>query len=142
MPIAQLNIATAKYPLDQPELKDFVDNLDRINHIAEQSPGFIWRLKDDSGNATNIQLFDNPNVIVNMSVWKDVAALKHFMFKPDHLAIMKRKREWFIPANEATYVLWEVADGHVPTLEEAMDKLQKLRTHGESAEAFSFKSAQ
>ena len=92
MKLAQLNIAHAKYPLDHPNIKDFIDNLERVNAIAEQSEGFIWRLKDDSGDATSIQLFDDPNIIVNMSVWETADSLKDFMFRTIHRDFMRRKK--------------------------------------------------
>ncbi len=139
MKLAQINIATAKYPLDGPELKDFIDNLDRINGIAEQSEGFVWRLKDDTNNATSIQAFENPNTIVNMSVWQSVDALKQFMFMTDHLSFMKRKGEWFEKSSRPNYVLWYVEDDHIPTLEEALDKLQLIEQQGPSEAAFDFK---
>lgn len=95
MKLAQLNIALAKYPLDAPEIREFVDNLDLVNGIAEESEGFVWRLKDDSGDATSIKLFEDPNMIVNMSVWESTDALKNFMFRTDHRDFMRRKSEWF-----------------------------------------------
>lgn len=93
MQLAQLNIALAKYALDVPEIKDFVDNLNKVNALAENSEGFIWRLKDDSGDATNIQAFENPNMLVNMSVWQNVDSLKNFMFRTHHRDFMRRKNE-------------------------------------------------
>ncbi len=108
MKLAQLNIALAKYPLDAPEIKEFVDNLDLVNGIAEESEGFIWRLKDDSGDATSIKLFDDPNMIVNMSVWENTDSLKNFMFRTGHRDFMRRKSEWFHRLAEDTYVLWWV----------------------------------
>jgi hypothetical protein len=117
----------------------FVDNLEPINAIAESSQGFIWRLKDESGDATSIQIEGDPGLIVNMSVWDGVESLKHFMFKTHHIDFLKRKKEWFIPMTEESYVLWWVAQGHIPTIEEAMAKLKLLRQNGETPEAFSFK---
>ena len=93
MKLAQLNIAKAKYPLDAPEIKEFVDYLDKVNAIAENSEGFVWRLKDESGDATNIQLFDDPSIIVNMSIWDSVDDLKNFMFRTHHKDFMRRKSE-------------------------------------------------
>ncbi|WP_406610173.1 DUF3291 domain-containing protein [Agarivorans sp. JK6] len=139
MQLAQLNIATAKDDLDSPLLKDFVDNLDPINAIADASEGFIWRLKDDTGNATDVQAFDNPRMIVNLSVWESLASLQHFMFKTHHIDIMKRRAEWFDKSPLATYVLWWVEDGHVPSTVEALQRLELLRQHGDTAQAFSFK---
>lgn len=140
MPLAQLNIAKAKYPLDAPEIADFVDNIPTINAIAEASAGFIWRLKDDGGDATSFVVFDDPSWLVNLSVWRDVESLKHFMLKTHHVDFMKRKREWFEPQAEATYVLWWVPQGHIPTVSEAIERLMHLRQHGDSAQAFSFRT--
>jgi hypothetical protein len=139
MQLAQLNIAKAKYPLDAPEFKDFVDNLDPVNAQAEASAGFVWRLKDDSGNATGIGVEQAPDLLINMSVWADVQSLKDVMFRTHHLPMMKRKQEWFYPSTEATYVLWWVPDGHIPSLHEAFERLALLRAQGETAQAFSFK---
>lgn len=141
MKLAQLNIATARYPLDHPNIKDFVDNLDKVNAIAESSDGFVWRLQEESGNATNIKVFADPTMIVNMSVWQDIASLKNFMFQTLHRDFMARKKEWFEPLNQASYVMWWIADHHQPTLQEALERLEHLRAHGESEYAFSFKSA-
>ncbi|MGR5297488.1 DUF3291 domain-containing protein [Vibrio mediterranei] len=140
MKLAQLNIALAKYPLDAPEIKEFVDNLDLVNGIAEESEGFIWRLKDDSGDATSIQLFDDPNMIVNMSVWESVDSLKNFMFRTHHRDFMRRKGEWFHRIAEDTYVLWWIEDYHIPSTEEALERLEYLRANGDSPYAFTFKT--
>ncbi|MFY8352252.1 DUF3291 domain-containing protein [Pseudoalteromonas sp. SSM20] len=140
MQLAQLNIALAKYALDAPEIKDFVDNLDKVNALAENSEGFIWRLKDDSGDATNIQAFENPNMLVNMSVWQNVDSLKNFMFRTHHRDFMRRKNEWFEKLNEDNYVLWWVEDGHIPSVEEGIARLSQLRSQGDTPSAFSFKT--
>ena len=140
MYLAELNIATAKYDLDAPEIKEFIDNLDPINAIAEQSEGFIWRLQDESGDATNIQFFDDPKTIVNMSVWTSADALKNFMFRTHHKDFFKRKSEWFTKDAEDTYVLWWIPEGTMPTLEAAVQKLNDLRQHGDTPQAFTFKS--
>ncbi|ALU42102.1 MULTISPECIES: DUF3291 domain-containing protein [Pseudoalteromonas] len=140
MKLAQLNIALAKYPLDSLEMKDFVDNLDLINGIAESSEGFIWRLKDESGDATSIKAFDDPNMIVNMSVWESVDALKNFMFRTHHRDFMRRKSEWFHRLPEDTYVLWWIEDNQTPDLNEAKERLEHLRKMGDTAYAFTFKA--
>ena len=137
--LAQVNIGIAKGAMDSEVMKVFADNLDPINAIAEASVGFVWRLKDDCGNATDIVFSDNPNELVNMSVWESVDDLKHFMFKTHHIDFLKRKKEWFETPSQATYVLWWVPAGHLPSIEEAKQKLSLIRKHGETAEAFSFK---
>lgn len=139
MQLAQLNIALAKYPMEAPQISDFVDNLDCVNATAESSPGFVWRLKDDTGSATSIQAFDDPNMLVNMSVWLNIDSLKDFMFRTHHKDFMRRKSEWFHKIPQASYVLWWVNDNHIPTLEEGLSKLEHLRQHDETEDAFSFK---
>ena len=140
MKLAQLNIALAKYPLDAPEIKEFVDNLELVNGIAESSEGFVWRLKDESGDATNIQAFDDPNMIVNMSVWDSVDSLKNFMFRTHHRDFMRRKGYWFHRLPEDTYVLWWIEEDDIPTLEEAIERLEHLREVGDTPYAFTFKT--
>lgn len=140
MYLAQLNIAKPKYPLDSPELKEFIDNLIPINQLAEESAGFIWRLKDDSGDATSFQPFSDPNIIVNMSSWASVDALKNFMFRTHHRNFLRRKTEWFENVSQDNYVLWWVPQDHMPTIEEAIKRLNYLREHTDSPYAFTFKS--
>ena len=137
--LAQVNIGTfAKDAMDSDVIKVFLDNLDPINAIAEASEEFIWRLKGESGNATDIVFLDNPNELVNMSVWQSVEALKHFMFKTHHIDFLKRKKEWFETASEHTYALWWMPIGHNPSIQEAKDKLALLDANVESAQAFTF----
>lgn len=137
--IAQLNVATAVAPLDSPELAEFMAALDGVNALAESSPGFVWRLKSASGNATDIQASDDPKFIVNMSVWESVEALFEFVYRSAHIKVMVRRREWFEKPAEAFQVLWWVPAGHEPTVGEAMARLRHLRQHGSSPYAFTFK---
>ena len=138
--LAQVNIGIAKGAMDSDVMKVFLDNLDPINAIAEASEGFVWRLKDEGGNATDIVFSDNPNELVNMSVWQSVGALKHFMFKTHHIDFLKRKKEWFETVSEQTYALWWVPVGHYPTVQEAKNKLALLNSKGETEQAFTFKN--
>ncbi|HEY9103118.1 DUF3291 domain-containing protein [Chitinimonas sp.] len=138
--LAQLNIARLKAPMDSPFMADFVANLDRINALAENSPGFVWRLKDDSGDATALRPFED-DIIVNMSVWTDVAALSDYAFKSAHVEILRRRREWFDRMEDAYMVLWWVPAGHIPTAAEARERLEHLRQHGATPHAFSFRQA-
>lgn len=140
MHLAQLNIAKAKYSLESPEIKEFVDNLEPVNNLAESSDGFIWRLQDESGDATNITAFSDPDIIVNMSVWGSIEALKNFMFRTHHRDFLRRKKEWFHNIPDDSYVLWWVPKGHIPTIEEAVEKLEFLRNNGDTPYAFTFKS--
>lgn len=140
MQLAQVNIAEMLAPINDPIMQDFVNNLDRINELAEQSDGFIWRLKDDEGNATAITVFDNLFLIINMSVWKNMEALYAFTYESDHVEILKRKKEWFHKMPRMHMAFWYVEDGHAPTAAEAKERLYYLQEHGETPYAFSFKS--
>jgi hypothetical protein len=135
--LAQLNIAHLKAPIDSPLLADFVANLDRVNLLADAADGFRWRLQTDEGKATSLRPFGD-DVIVNMSVWRDLDALLKFVSHPTHAEIMKRRREWFAPAPQAYAVLWWVPSGHQPSLSEAANRLEQLRQHGPSPTAFTF----
>jgi heme-degrading monooxygenase HmoA len=138
--LAELNIAYLKAPMESPLLADFVANLDRINALAEASDGFKWRLMTDDGNATSLRPFGD-DVIVNMSVWRDLEALRNYVQHSAHVEIMKRRREWFARASEAYAVLWWVAAGHRPTVSEAAGRLENLRRYGSSPAAFTFGKA-
>ena len=137
--IAQMNVGRTVAPLDSPAIADFMAALDSINALAEASPGFVWRLQSDSGNATDIKTTDDPLFIVNMSVWASVEALFDFVYKSAHTPVMGRRREWFERPAEAYQVLWWVPAGHRPTAAEGLARLDRLRLHGPSAHAFSFK---
>jgi hypothetical protein len=139
--LAQINIATLKAPIDSPELKDFVDNLDLVNGLAEASEGFVWRLKGEGNDATSLRPFGD-DVIVNMSVWRDVESLRQFAYgNQTHLEILKRKREWFTRMKDAYLVLWWVPAGHRPTVVEAAQRLELLRQKGPTPDAFHFGEA-
>lgn len=138
--LAQLNIAALKAPLDSPQLKDFVDNLDRINALAESSDGFVWRLKGEGNDATALRPYGD-DVIVNMSVWRDTDALRNYVYKSAHTAIMKRRREWFTRMAEAYACLWWIPAGHIPTVEEAAQRLKLIRERGPTPESFNFGEA-
>jgi len=139
--LAQMNVAEMLAPIDSPVMADFVANLDRINALAEQSPGFAWRLQTDEGNATAVSNPLGENVIVNISVWEDVAALNHYVYKTAHVEVMKRRKEWFERIKEAYVVLWWVPAGQWPTVDDAVGRLQHLRAHGPSLRAFGLRDA-
>lgn len=136
--LAQLNIAKLAYPIDSPQLKGFVDNLDLINSLAERSDGFIWRLQTPAGNATEIDYFGS-DTIVNMSTWRDVESLKHFVYKTIHAQFIQRREEWFTKLETYT-VLWWIPSDTTPTVEEAHSKLTLLEKHGPTKDAFTLES--
>jgi len=138
--LAQVNIAKMLGPIESPVMAGFVANLDRINALAENSEGFIWRLKEENNNATAIKIFDDDLIIVNMSVWTNRDSLFQFVYRSNHVEIFKRRKEWFEKMPEMHMALWYTPVGHLPTVPEAVDRLQYLRSHGETPFAFSFKS--
>jgi hypothetical protein len=122
-------------------MADFAANLERINALADHSPGFVWRLQTEEGNATSIRPFEDENLLLNMSVWRDVESLNKYVYGSDHLGIMRRRREWFERMRDAFFVLWWVPMGHRPSIAEAIAKLDVLRAKGPTADAFTFRQA-
>ena len=137
--LAQLNIARMLAPIDSPVMSDFVANLERINRLAENSIGFVWRLKDDSNNATSIRIFDDDFLIVNMSVWENTDALFQFVYQSDHIEVFKRRKDWFEKMPEMHMVLWYIPVGVIPSVADAVGRLKYLRLQGETPYAFSFR---
>src|SRR5215831_16294675 len=138
--LAQLNIALMKEPLDSPRMADFVANLDRINALAESSPGFVWRLQTEEGNATALRPLGEAT-LVNVSVWRDVESLNRYVYRSAHVEVMRRRKEWFERMREAYVVLWWVPRGHRPNVSEAIAKLELLRAKGPTKDAFTFRRA-
>ena len=137
--LAQVNIAKMLAPIDSPIMAEFVANLDRINALAENSEGFVWRLKDDSNSATSIKVYNDDLIIVNMSVWEHLENLFQYVYQSAHVEIFKRRKEWFEKMSEMHMVLWYVPAGHKPSVNEAVEKLNFLRKNGETPLAFTFK---
>ena len=137
MHLAQVNVARLTAPIDDPRIREFVDGLAPVNALADAAPGFVWRMQDDSGDATHIEVDPDPLMIMNLSVWEDVAALMAFVRSPDHAAYLRRRREWFQRWTDGPYVcLWWVEEGHRPTPAEALERLAHLRAVGPSPQAF------
>ena len=134
--LAQLNIGRFPHPTDDPRMAGFMDNLDRINAIAERSDGFVWRLKDESGNATAFRLFANSDMAVNLSVWESVEALEKFVWNTVHSRIYNGKGAWFEKMAKPHLAMWSVPAGHIPSLEEAKARLEHLTEFGDSDRAF------
>ncbi len=138
--LAQLNIAAMKETLDSPAMAEFVANLDRINALADLAPGFVWRLASDDGDATEFRPLGDMT-LVNLSVWKNLGALKDFVYKSGHVEIMQRRAQWFDRMREAYVVLWWIPQGHRPTTEESIARLEHLRANGPTEAAFNFGNA-
>ena len=140
--IAQMNFGITVAPLDSPIMSEFTDNLDRVNALAEASKGFVWRLKDESGNATSIDVMTDPKAVLNITVWRSVQDLYHFTFKTDHSYFVRNSARWFVPTSKRSMALWALDDdAPMPTIEEAFARLHHLETHGSTNLAFDFKSA-
>ena len=138
--LAQVNVATALDDMESTRLSDFVAALDRINAIAERSPGFVWRLKDDSGNATGIKVSDDPRVIVNLSVWENAESLEHFVWNTVHKRVYAKRKKWFESPQNAHFVMWWIPAGQRPTPAEALERLNDLRANGPSERSFGWES--
>lgn len=136
--IAQVNVGRMRASKGDPSVAEFYDNLDRINELAEQAPGFVWRLQSDEGNATSIRIPDDDNLLINLSVWESVDDLKAYVYDSEHLNFVKKRKEWFEPFDGPYYALWWISKGCVPTVEEAMERLRWLEQHGPSDRAFLF----
>ena len=139
--VAQINVARFRVAKDDPANAGFMAALDHVNAIADASDGFIWRLVGDGGNATDILAEpSNPDFIVNMSVWRDVASLEAFAYRqPDHRKVLSQRADWF-DVLEPAFALWWVPVGHIPTVEEGLSMLARLKVEGPGAEVFTFRS--
>lgn len=140
MLIAQMNVAHALYDLQDPAMADFMGSLDRINALAEATPGFVWRLKSDSGNATEIRVSDDPRLIVNLTVWESVEALFGYVYLSDHRGVMVRRRQWFRKPEGPYQVLWWTEGVPMPDAAEGLARLAHLAEHGPTPHAFTFKT--
>jgi len=136
--LAQINIARLVAPIDDPRIADFVAQLDEINALAENAPGFVWRLKSEAGNATDVVYNDDPFVIPNMSVWESIEALRDYTYTSKHIEVFRRRAEWFEKASKPHYCLWWVPAGHIPTVAEARERLEHYQINGATPHAFWF----
>ena len=140
--IAQINIARLRAPLDSPQLAGFVSRLEEINALADRAEGFVWRLQTPEGDATYLRPFDDDMIIVNMTVWESVEALKNYVYKTAHAELLRQRREWFEHFEGAYLAMWWVPAGHIPGIDEAKKRLAHLEEHGPSQFAFTFKTVQ
>ena len=136
--LAQVNIGRVVAPMDSPEMAGFVSQLQPINALADRSPGFVSRLQTASRNATEILPYDDPRININMSVWESVETLKDFVYKSAHIAPLRDRLKWFEKPVEAHMAMWWIPAGHIPSIQEAKDRIQYRRTHGDTVVAFAF----
>jgi len=139
MHLAQLNVGRLRAPMDDPMIDDFRMNLGPLNALAEASPGYVWRLQDESGNATSIKPFDDDLEIINLTVWESIEALADFTYRSGHVELLRRRREFFEAPDRPILCLWWIPEGMIPTIEEALARLEHLRTHGATPTAFTFR---
>jgi hypothetical protein len=137
--LAQVNIARMLAPLTDPLMSGFVAELDAINALADNSPGFLWRLQTSAGNATDLRPYEDDLILVNLSLWVSLADLSTFVYKSRHRQVLQQRSQWFQRFEGPYLALWWVPSGHIPSVEEAKERLAHLRAHDETQHAFSFK---
>lgn len=136
--LAQVNVAQAKDEMSAEVMQGFVSRLDEINALADQAPGFVWRLQTEQGDATSIRVFDDPLLLVNLSVWTNVETLQDFVYKSLHVELIRDRDAWFSKLKSAHQALWWIPYGHIPGVSEAREKLEQIRRIGPGPESFTF----
>jgi heme-degrading monooxygenase HmoA len=140
MQLASLNVGRLLAPLDSPQIAEFVAQLEPINRLADGSPGFVWRLMTAEGDATALRPFEDDLMLVNLAVWESLESLRAFVYSSAHIEVLRQRREWFERLAAAHMVLWWVEPGHIPTVDEAIDRLERLRHDGPTPAAFTFRT--
>lgn len=138
--LAQVNIGRFRAPLDSPELADFVAALGSINALAEQTPGFVWRLQDENGHSSSIRPFDDERMAINLTVWESVEALRNYTYYSQHADFYRRRAAWFDKLDRPVLALWWTPAGELPTIGDAVARLDYLVEHGPTPYAFTFKA--
>jgi len=138
--LAQVNIGRMRAPLEDRVMAGFVARLDEINALADNSPGFVWRLQTEAGNATYLRPYDDDRILFNFSIWETIEALRTYVYKTAHAELLRNRHEWFEKFSGAYLVLWWIPAGYVPSIEEAKERLAHLEAHGPSPFAFDFKN--
>lgn len=139
MHLAELNIGRLVAPTDDPRVKAFMDNLDRINGLGKRMPGFVWMMEGSgapgTGNTENC-IGGDPLAVTNLTVWEDAKSLETFVWGTVHKQFYQRRAEWFEVMDKMHFVMWWVEDGHQPTLEEGLERLKMREKNGDSDAAF------
>lgn len=136
--IAQINVARMVAPVDSESMFGFTSRLDEINALADQAPGFVWRLQTEEGDATDIRIFDDDMIIINMSVWESLEDLHNYTYKTAHAELIKGRKNWFEKLSSSHMALWYIPAGTIPTPENAIRKLELIDEHGSTPMAFTF----
>jgi hypothetical protein len=137
--VAQVNIARMRAPLEDPMMRGFVERLDEINALADGSPGFVWRLQTDAGNATYLRPYDDEWIIINLSIWETIEDLRNFVYGGNHAEVLRQRRDWFEKLQTPVVALWWIPAGHIPSIDEAKKRLAHLQERGPTPFAFSFR---
>lgn len=137
--LAQVNIGRVRAPLEDPLMEGFRSQLDVVNALADRTPGFVWRLQTEEGNAMAIRPYEDERMAINLSVWESLEALQQFVYRGAHVGPLRDRKQWFEPIDGPILALWWVPAGHIPTVEEAIDRLRILKERGPSAESFTFR---
>jgi uncharacterized protein DUF3291 len=137
--IAQANVARMRAPLEDPVMEGFRSQLERVNALADASPGFVWRLQGETGDATDVRAYEDPLIIFNMSVWASLEDLHRYVYKSDHVRPLRARRSWFLPYAGPSLVLWWIHAGRLPAVAEARAKLALLAASGPTPGAFTFR---
>jgi hypothetical protein len=139
--LAEINVARMKgVDKNDPIMKEFMDNLDAVNQLAESSEGFVWRLKDEGNDATSFNPYNDEQIIINVSVWESIETMEQYVFKTFHSDFLRRRKEWFVKYGKANTAMWWVPAGIYPTIEQAVEKLDYLQKNGPSELVFDFKN--
>jgi hypothetical protein len=138
--IAQVNIGRVRAPMEDPIMAGFVNRLVEINALADGSPGFVWRLQTPAGDATYLRPYDDDRILINMSVWESVEALRRYVYQTAHVELLRERQQWFEQFSGAYTALWWVPAGHIPGIDEARKRLKHLQEHGPTQFAFTFKT--
>jgi len=138
--LAQVNIGRIKAELDDPVMHGFVSRLEELNALADNAPGFVWRLQTPEGNATYLRPWEDRRMLLNMSVWESIEVLKHYVYKTAHAKMLPQRHEWFERLSSVIVALWWVPVGHTPSIDEAKKRLAHLEAHGPNQFAFTFRT--
>ena len=137
--LAHANVARMRGPIEVSVMAGFVERLEPLNALADESPGFVWRYQTDAGDATEVRVFNDELILFNMSVWESIEALENYVYRSNHIEALQKKAEWFERANRASLALWWIEAGYIPSVEEAKERFDILWSDGPNAEVFTFK---
>lgn len=137
--LAQANVASLRAPLDEPSMRGFVAALDPVHRLAEHSDGFVWRLQVGTDHGLCVIRDGAGPAFLNLSVWRDYRSLHEFVYRSRHGRVLRQRSRWFDTARQPSTVLWWVATGDRPTVEDATRRLRHLRAYGPTPRAFSLR---